>query len=58
MHMCVLFSRLISENMVVHSDGEFFTNLRYADDTFLCTDTPHELQRILQNYPLKLGEWV
>ena len=29
-------------------DGEFLTNLRFADDTFLCTETPQELQQMLQ----------
>ena len=29
-------------------DGEFLSNLRFADDIFLCTETPQELQRMLQ----------
>ena len=29
-------------------DGEFFTNHRFADDIFLCTETPQELQLMLQ----------
>ena len=29
-------------------DGEFLSNLRYADDIFLCTETPQELQHTLQ----------
>ena len=29
-------------------DGEFISNLRFADDIFLCTETPQELQHILQ----------
>ena len=29
-------------------DGEFLSNLRFADDIFLCTETPQELQYILQ----------
>ena len=29
-------------------DGEFFSNLRFADDIFLCTETPQELQQMLQ----------
>ena len=29
-------------------DGEFLTNLRFADDIFLCTETPQELQQMLQ----------
>ena len=29
-------------------DGEFLCNLRFADDIFLCTETPQELQQMLQ----------
>ena len=29
-------------------DGGFLTNLRFADDIFLCTETPQELQHMLQ----------
>ena len=29
-------------------DGEFLSNLRFADDIFLCTETPQELQQLLQ----------
>ena len=29
-------------------DGEFLTNLRFADDIFECTETPQELQQMLQ----------
>ena len=29
-------------------DGEFLSNLRFADDIYLCTETPHELQQMLQ----------
>ena len=29
-------------------DGEFLSNLRFADDIFLCAETPQELQQILQ----------
>ena len=29
-------------------DREFLTNLRFADDIFLCTETPQELQQMLQ----------
>ena len=29
-------------------DGEFFTNLCFADDIFLCIETSHELQQMLQ----------
>ena len=29
-------------------DGEFLSNLRFTDEIFLCTETPQELQHILQ----------
>ena len=29
-------------------DGEFLSNLRFADDIFLCTETPQELQQMIQ----------
>ena len=29
-------------------EGQFRTNLRFADDIFLCTETPQELQQMLQ----------
>ena len=29
-------------------DGEFLTNRRFADEIFLCTETPQELQMMLQ----------
>ena len=29
-------------------DGEFLSNLRFADDIFLCTETSQELQQMLQ----------
>ena len=29
-------------------DGEFLSNLRFADDIFICTETPQELQHMLQ----------
>ena len=29
-------------------DGEFLSNLRFADDIFLCTEIPQELQQRLQ----------
>ena len=27
-------------------DGEFLSDLRFADDIFICTETPQELQHI------------
>ena len=29
-------------------DGEFLSNLRFADDIFLCIETPQELQQMIQ----------
>ena len=28
--------------------GEYLTNLHFADDIFLCTETPQELKQMLQ----------
>ena len=28
-------------------NGEFLTNLRFADDIFVCTETPQELEQML-----------
>ena len=38
-----IFRRLNSEHKGVKIDGEFLSNLRFADDIFLCTETPQEL---------------
>ena len=35
------------ENKGVKIDGEFLSNLHFADDIFLCTETPQELQQNL-----------
>ena len=43
-----IFRRLNWENKGVKIDGEFLTNLRFADDIFLCTETPQELEQMLQ----------
>ena len=54
-----IFRRLNLENRGVKIDGEFLSNLRIADDIFLHTETPQELQQMLQDcYPMKVGEWV
>ena len=42
------FRRLNWENKGVKIDGEFLSNLRFADDIFLCTETPQELQHMQQ----------
>ena len=43
-----LFRRLNWENKGVKIDGEFLANLHFADDIFLCTETPQELHQILE----------
>ena len=42
-----IFRRLNWENKGVKIDGEFLSNLRFADDIFLCTETPQERQQML-----------
>ena len=42
-----IFRRLNWENKSVKIDGEFLSNLRLADDIFLCTETPQKLQQML-----------
>ena len=43
-----IFRRLNWENKGANIDGTFLSNLRFADDIFLCTETPQELQQMLQ----------
>ena len=43
-----IFRRLNWENKGVKIDGEFLSNLRFADDIFLCTERRQELQHMLQ----------
>ena len=43
-----IFRRLNWENKGVKIDGEFLSNIRFAGDIFLCTETPQELQQMLQ----------
>ena len=43
-----IFRRLNWQNKGVKLDWEFLSNLRFADDIFLCTETPQELQHMLQ----------
>ena len=42
-----ILRRLNWENKAVKIDGEFLSNLRFADDVYLCTETPRELQQML-----------
>ena len=41
-----IFRRLNWENKGVKIDGQFLSNLRFADDIFLCAETPQELTRL------------
>ena len=43
-----LFRRLNWEHKGVKIDGEFLSNRRFVDDIFQCTETPQELQQMLQ----------
>ena len=43
-----IFRRLNWENKGVTIDGEFISNLRFADDILLCTETSQKLQQMLQ----------
>ena len=43
-----IFRRLNWENKGLKLDGEFLSNLRFADAIFLCTETPQEVQQMLQ----------
>ena len=43
-----VFRRLNWENKGVKIDGQFLSNLCFAVDIFLCTETPQELQQMLQ----------
>ena len=43
-----IFRRLNWEHKGVKIDGELLSNLRIADDIFLCTETLQELQQMIQ----------
>ena len=43
-----IFRRLNWENKGLKIGGELLSNLRFADDIFMCTETPQELQHLLQ----------
>ena len=53
-----IFRRLNSENKGVKIDGEFLSNLRFADDLFLCREIPQEVQQMLQELSVESSEWV
>ena len=41
-------------------DGKFLSNLRFAGDIFLCTETPQDLQHMLQELSDEsrgMGQW-
>ena len=46
-----IFRRLNWENKGVKIDGECLSNVRFADGIFRCTETPQELQHMLQELP-------
>ena len=48
-----IFRRLNWETQGVKIDGKFLSNIRFADDIFLCTETPQELQQMLQELSKK-----
>ena len=43
-----IFRRLNWQSKCVKIDGEFLSNLRFVADIFICTETPQELQQMLQ----------
>ena len=43
-----IFRRLNWENKGLKIDGEYLNHLRFADDIFMCTETPQELEIMLQ----------
>ena len=43
-----IFRRLTWETRGLKIDGEYLSHLRFADDILICTNTPHELQQMLQ----------
>ena len=54
-----IFRRLNWENKGVKIDGEFLNNLRVVGDIFLRTETPQELEDMLQELSDEsIGEWV
>ncbi|MEG7522580.1 MAG: reverse transcriptase domain-containing protein, partial [Chromatiales bacterium] len=40
--------KLTWETRGLRIDGEYLSHLRLADDIFICANTPHELQQMLQ----------
>ena len=43
-----IFRLLTWETRGLKIDGEYLSQLRFADDIFICANTPHELQQTLQ----------
>ncbi len=56
----IIFRRLNWENKGVKIDGEFLSNVRFADDIFLCTAHKHHknYNKCYKNYPMKVDECV
>ena len=53
-----IFRRLNWKNNALKIDGEFLSNLRFADDIFLRTENHKNYNRCHKNYPMKVGELV
>ena len=54
-----IFRRLNWENTGVKIDGEFLSNLRFADDIYSYAQKHHKNYNICyKNYPMNVGEWV
>ena len=53
-----IFRRLNWENKGVKIDGEFLSNIRFADDIFLFTEHHKNYNICYKNYPIKVGECV
>ena len=43
-----IFRRVTWETRDLKIDGEYLSHLRFADDIFICANTPPELQQMLQ----------
>ena len=52
-----IFRRLNWENKGVKIDGEFLSNLRFADDIFLA-QKHHKNYNRCYKYPMKVDKWV
>ena len=46
-----IFRRLTWDTRSLKIDGEYLSHLRFANDIFMCANTPHELEQMLQELP-------